>query len=97
MTLTDKILSIILAIMSIIAIIVTIYDKLAALRGERRIPEATLLTIGFLLGGAAMFVTMLLIRHKTRHARFMLGLPAAIALHIALAAFYFLKLRPTLP
>ncbi|MCL2300346.1 MAG: hypothetical protein FWC27_09415 [Firmicutes bacterium] len=33
-----------------------------------------------------MLTTMLLIRHKTKHAKFMVGLPMIIALQIAVVA-----------
>ena len=31
-----------------------------------------------------MFVTMLLIRHKTKHVKFMLGIPLILVLQVAL-------------
>ncbi len=63
------------AVMSINAVIITVHDKRAAVRRERRVPEKTLMTVGALFGAAAMFLTMLVIRHKTLHAKFMVGLP----------------------
>ena len=43
------------------------------------------------LFGAAlpMYVVMKKIRHKTKHKKFMLGLPAEMILHIILVAIYF--------
>jgi uncharacterized membrane protein YsdA (DUF1294 family) len=48
--------------------------------------------IGLVGGALPMYITMKLIRHKTKHKKFMLGLPAEIILHVALcvAAIYFL-------
>ncbi len=76
-----------LLIISIIAVCVTIADKLKAIRGKWRIKERTLFIIAALGGSVAMFITMLLIHHKTRHARFMIGLPAIIAAQVVLAFF----------
>lgn len=76
-----------LAIISIIACIVTIYDKRAAKHHRWRIPEATLLLISMLGGSVAMLLIMLLIHHKTRHLKFMLGIPAIIVLQICLIYF----------
>ena len=67
---------------SLITVVLTIYDKSAAKRGAFRISEATLMLCALFGGAVAEFITMLLIRHKTRHIKFMLGLPLIITLHI---------------
>ncbi|MBQ9414437.1 MAG: DUF1294 domain-containing protein [Clostridia bacterium] len=72
-----------LAVVSLLAIIVTVHDKRAAKKRRRRVPEKTLLLLGALGGAAAMLVTMLLIRHKTRKLKFMIGLPLIILLQAA--------------
>ncbi len=63
---------------SVLAVILTLYDKIAAKCRGRRVPEATLFAVSLLGGSAAMYLVMLLIRHKTKHKRFMLGLPAIV-------------------
>ena len=65
------------AIISLISMIVCIYDKKISKKNrvELRIPEKTLLLLSALGGSVAMFITMLLIRHKTKHVKFMLGIP----------------------
>lgn len=77
------------AIISLISAIVCIYDKTVSKRNkvELRIPERRLLLLSALGGSVAMLLTMLLIRHKTRHAKFMIGIPLIIALQAA--AIYF--------
>lgn len=77
------ILLIYFVIISLISIIVCIYDKVISKkdRVELRIPEKTLMILSAIGGGAAMYITMLLIRHKTKHAKFMLGIPIFIAIH----------------
>lgn len=73
------------AAISLLAFVLTVYDKWAAkFRTQSRIPEKTLLLIAGLGGSVAMLLTMLLIRHKTRHITFMLGLPLIILTQIAL-------------
>ena len=75
------------AAISLVSAIVTVYDKLAAKKRPRhRTPEKTLLLLAFLGGAAAMYLTMLLIRHKTKHKKFMAGLPLFIVLHVLIAA-----------
>ena len=75
-----------LAVISLISIVVCIYDKIASKKAKRhRTREATLLGLSALGGSVAMFITMLLIRHKTRHAKFMVGIPVIIILQAAAA------------
>ncbi len=74
-----------LAAVSLLAVVLTIYDKWAAKhRPRNRIPEKTLLALAGIGGSATMFLTMLLIRHKTRHAKFMVGLPLMMIAQIVL-------------
>ena len=75
-----------LVIISAVSVILTVYDKIAAKTGGRRIAEKTLMLLGLIGGAAAILVTMLIIRHKTRHAKFMVGLPVEIILHIGIIA-----------
>ena len=75
------------AIMSVISIVVCIYDKIAAKAAKRhRTREATLMGLSALGGSVAMLVTMLIIRHKTKHKKFMIGIPAIIAVQAVLVA-----------
>lgn len=72
------------AVVSVFSIVITVYDKLAAKSNSRRIPEKTLLLTGFFGGACAMFLTMITIRHKTRHMKFMVLLPIEILIHISI-------------
>ncbi len=82
----EKILLIWLALISSAALILTLYDKLAAKKlPKHRTPEASLMWIGALGGAFVMYVTMQLIRHKTQHRKFMIGLPLLMVLHVILA------------
>lgn len=68
---------------NILAIILTIYDKIASRKFRKnRIRENILLLIGALGGAISMYITMKLIRHKTRHNKFMIGLPIILILQI---------------
>ena len=76
-----------LIVISIISVIVCFYDKFAAKVAKRhRTREAFLLLLSALGGSVAMFLTMLIIRHKTKHVKFMLGIPVIMVLQ-AIAAF----------
>ena len=76
-----------IAVISIAAVIVTVTDKIAAKRRRRRVSEQALLTLAAFGGSLAMFLTMLLIRHKTKHVVFMAGLPIIMLLQMLFAWF----------
>ncbi len=69
-----------LCIISLTAIFVTISDKRRARLKKYRISEKTLLIISALGGSLAMYITMLAIRHKTKHIKFMAGIPLIMVL-----------------
>lgn len=80
-----------LAIINAIAMIMTVSDKSRAKKHKRRIAEKTLFGTAVLGGSAAMYLTMLLVRHKTKHKRFMIGLPLIMIVQtvaIALVIIY---------
>ena len=68
-------------IISLITVVVTVYDKKAAKsRPTHRVSEKSLLILALLGGSVAELLTMLKIRHKTKHKKFMIGLPVIIFL-----------------
>ena len=69
---------------SLISVIVCATDKARAKKGRWRIKESTLFLLSALGGSAAMYITMRLIRHKTLHKRFMIGIPLIIITQSAL-------------
>ena len=78
-----------IGVLSLVAVILTVSDKIKAKRSAWRVPEATLLIVSALGGSVAMLLTMLLIRHKTKHLKFMLGIPIIILLQIPLVYWIF--------
>lgn len=70
-----------LAAVSLLAAVLTVADKRRAQAHRWRVRESALWTVAALGGAAAMFLTMRLVRHKTRHPSFMIGLPLLILLH----------------
>ena len=72
----------------------TVSVKVRAKSCNWRVPEDTLLSVALLGGSVGEYITMRLIRHKTRHKKFMVTLPVFILLQAALALvleakFYF--------
>ncbi len=60
-------------------------DKYKARARKWRTPEATLLALAAAGGSAGAWLGMQLFRHKTRHLKFTVGVPAILALQLALA------------
>lgn len=71
------------------AVMMTCADKRFAMKGRRRISEKALFTAAPLGGAPGMYAAMRLIRHKTLHKRFMIGLPVIMVFHICMAAGVF--------
>ena len=76
---------------NLIGILITVYDKLAARKGARRISEKCLFVYALLGASVCMYITMKMIRHKTLHKRFMIGFPIIIVLKILLVALLVYK------
>jgi len=68
-----------LATVSLLSVIACVWDKRASkIPDHKRVPEKTLLILSAFGGSVAMLFTMLIIRHKTKHMKFMLGIPLII-------------------
>lgn len=87
-----------IAVVSLLSIIVCVYDKKISKRNDvkLRIPEKSLFIWSAVGGSLAMFITMKIIRHKTKHVSFMVGIPVIFILQVALivALAYFGILPP---
>ena len=67
---------------NIAAVMVCLYDKRAAIKNHRRIPENTLLMVGLVGGGVGLLAGMILFRHKIRKWKFLIGVPLIIVLNL---------------
>lgn len=71
-----KLLLIYIVVVNIAAFVVYGTDKWQAQKGGWRISEATLLWIVTAGGGVGALAAMWILRHKTKHAKFTIGVPA---------------------
>ena len=80
-----------IAVISLISVIVCIYDKKISKKNrvELRTPEKNLMLLSALGGSVAMFITMQIIRHKTKHVKFMLGIPLIIIVQAVIVFLLF--------
>ena len=66
-------------------------DKYRAKKNLWRIPERVLLTVCALGGGLGGLLGMRLFRHKTKHWKFLIGVPLCLGINLA-AAYFLLRL-----
>ncbi len=80
-----KYYAIVVLFMSVLDLILMVVDKRRAQKGRWRISEKMLLGVAALGGSFGGFLGMKLVRHKTKHLKFSIGLPLLMILHILLA------------
>ena len=72
-------------LMNIVTFVTFWIDKNLSKHNQSRVSESTLVLMSALGGAAGGLAAMYLFRHKTRHAKFFLGLPAMLLIHIIMA------------
>lgn len=65
-------------------------DKLYAKEKMWRIPERTALGVAAIGGSIGVWLAMYTVRHKTKHLKFVIGVPAILVFQLLLL-IYFLK------
>lgn len=80
-----------LLIINAVAFLLMLADKYKARKNLWRIPEATLMTSAVLGGSIGALLGMYLVRHKTKHPKFTVGIPLILAAQIALSVFMYIK------
>ena len=74
------------------AFMLMLVDKRKARKNRWRIPERTLILSAALGGSIGALLGMYTFRHKTRHLKFTLGIPAILIAQISLAIWIFQKI-----
>lgn len=77
------------ALVNLVAFALMGIDKRKAIKGAFRIPEATLFIIAIIGGSIGSIVGMYTFRHKTRHFKFVYGMPAILIIQILLVILLF--------
>lgn len=77
-----------IAVVNVVAFALYGLDKYKAKTGAWRIPEKTLLGIAVIGGSVGALVGMNFFHHKTKHWYFKYGLPAMVAIHLGIAAYF---------
>lgn len=81
-----------LLIINAAAFILMLVDKYKAKKNLWRIPEATLMTVAALGGSIGALLGMYLVRHKTKHPKFTIGIPVILALQLIAVSYFAMKI-----
>jgi len=81
--------SVYFCIINVLTFLVYGTDKRRAKKGMSRISERLLLILAILGGAGGAWLGMYVFRHKTRHAKFVIGIPVIVFAYIGL--FLYLK------
>lgn len=76
---------------NILTFIIYGIDKLKAKKNWRRISESTLLLLAVAGGSIGAWLGMMVWRHKTKHWKFLIGVPAIFLLQLSLIAYIYWK------
>lgn len=85
---TDMLFNVLLVYLLIInaaGFILMLVDKVKAKKNLWRIPEATLFLVAAIGGSVGSILGMYTFRHKTKHIKFIVGMPLILAAQIVIA------------
>ena len=71
-----------LFLINALGFLLMLIDKYKAKKNFWRIPEATLLGVALVGGSLGSLMGMYLVRHKTKHMKFTLGIPVILAIQV---------------
>jgi uncharacterized membrane protein YsdA (DUF1294 family) len=69
-------------VINVIAFIIMYYDKHMAVKHKSRVPEKRLFLLAAIFGSVGIWGGMYLFRHKTKHMKFVLGVPLILIIQI---------------
>lgn len=82
-----KYLMICLLLINAVGFALMLIDKRKAIKNRWRIPERVLIMTAVLGGSIGSLLGMYTFRHKTKHLKFTLGIPAILAVQCLLALY----------
>ena len=86
-----EIMIICLLLINAAGLLVMLADKKKARKNLWRIPEATLMGFAAAGGSIGALAGMYLVRHKTKHLKFTVGIPIFLFAHILIAIWLIVK------
>ncbi|NFG25343.1 DUF1294 domain-containing protein [Clostridium botulinum] len=82
-----KVVLIYLLFINFIGFSIMLVDKKRAIHKEWRVPEKTLIGISIIGGSIGMILGMFTFRHKTKHLKFLLGIPVIIIIQFYIVIY----------
>ena len=76
-----------LIIINAAGFLLMLVDKYQARKKLWRIPESTLMAIAAIGGSLGCLAGMYTFRHKTRHSKFVVGIPVILAIQVAIIVY----------
>ncbi len=86
-----KAIALYLLIINAAGFLVMTIDKLYAKKNMWRIPERTLMGVAAIGGSIGVLLAMYTVRHKTKHMKFVIGVPAILAAQTGLILYFLLR------
>ena len=77
---------------NLVGIFVMYSDKKKSRKGKWRTPESNIFAIAIAYGALGIFMGMRLFRHKTKHNKFVVGIPLILIVEIFIFYKYLYKL-----
>lgn len=77
-----------LILINAVSFLLMLVDKHKARKNLWRIPEATLMGVAAIGGSFGALAGMYLIRHKTKHRKFTVGIPLMLLTHIIMVIWF---------
>ena len=86
-----------MVVMNIVGFLVMGADKMKARKHRRRVPERNIFIISIISGSVGVLAGMYTFRHKTRHMKFVIGIPVIIAAQIIVGIVLTYKFEMWIP
>jgi len=81
-----------LLVINIVTFLVFIGDKQKARKKVWRVPESRLLMLALIGGSIGELIGMFVCKHKTRHLKFVVGIPFIIIIQVVMTYYIYSKL-----
>ena len=86
-----KYFTIYLLLINAAGLLLMLIDKQRAKKNQWRIRESTLIGMAIIGGSVGVFLGMRMFRHKTKHTKFVVGVPILMAVHLGMLVYFFKK------
>ena len=86
-----KVILFYLLIMNAAGFLVMTADNLFSKSNAWRVPERNLLGVAAIGGSIGVWLAMYMLRHKTKHMKFVIGVPVILAIQVGIVLYFLLR------